>query len=184
MMGNGDFIIILALSASALLMVLAYAIWGLSMRFPATMITDILRFLNRPYGGVEVEIIYGLSELWFAMVFTLSAQALLNMTTTESLYQLIPHRIVAVPWWLSSMATLSGLILFSFGNRWCAPLRWFGALISAWIWSVMFARGLVETGGALGSLSFYFFGAVWQIRIMMSAWSRWGGAWHWYGGTQ
>jgi hypothetical protein len=183
-LSNGDLITVLALSASGLLMGLAYGTLFLARWRQRLMLNDVvLRFLDRPNGGVEVEMIYGLSELWFAIIYTLSAQVVLNMTTTEGLYWEIPHYVLAVPWWLSSMATLSGLVLFYLGNRWCSPLRWLGALVSAWIWSVMFARGLVETGGALGTLSFYFFGAVWQIRIMMSAWSRWSMAWHWHVGA-
>lgn len=144
------------------------------------MLAAILRFLDRPNGGVEVELLFGLSELWFAFIFTISAQVVLNMSTTEDLYWSVPHYVIAIPWWGSSLATLTGLVLYCFGNRWCAPLRWLGAFASAWIWSVMCMRGSIETSGALGSLAFYFLGAVWQIRIMMSAWRRWRGAWHWY----
>jgi hypothetical protein len=140
----------------------------------------ILRFLERPNGGVEVELIYGLSELWFAIIYTLSAQVVLNMTTTEDLYWSVPHYLLAIPWWISSAATLIGLMLYLKHNKWCAPLRWLGAFVSAWVWSVMLARGAVVSSGALGSLAFYFFGAIWQIRIMMSAWRRWGRAWNWY----
>ena len=179
-MSNGALITIIALSASALLMLLVHSTRFISSWHTPNMATKILNFLDRPYGGIEVETIYGLSELWFAVIFTISSQAVLNMTTTEKLYGFIPHYIIAIPWWLSSIATLSGLILFYYGNRWCAPLRWLGAFVSSWIWSAMLARGAVESGGALGTLAFYFFGAVWQIRIMMSAWRRWRGSWHWY----
>jgi hypothetical protein len=169
-------IIDITLSGSGLLMLLAYGAWLAEKRQISNVLTKILQFLDRPNGGVEVETIYCLSELWFALIFTLSAQVVLNMSTTEGLYWAIPHYVIAIPWWLSSAATLIGLVLYLRGNKWCAPLRWFGAFVSAWIWSMMFARGAVETGGALGTLAFYFFGAVWQIRIMMSAWRRWG-AW-------
>jgi hypothetical protein len=137
-----------------------------------------MEFLNRPNGGVEVEIVYAMTELWFAVTLTFSAETILNMTSLEDLYWAIPHRLLALPWWIASLATLAGLILYRQQNRWCAPLRWFGAFISAAIWFTMLQKGIAASGGLLGSLGFYFFGAVWQPRIMMSAWRRWSVAWH------
>lgn len=181
-MSNGDIITLLTLAASASFTLLVYGAWFVASRKHTAMFDTILKFLDRPNGGIEVEIIYGSVELWFAIIFSVTSQAVANMVTTEDLYWSIPHYVLAAPWWLSSVATLIGLLLYVRGNRWCAPLRWLGALLSSWIWSMMLARGAVASGGALGSLAFYFFGAVWQVRIMMSAWRRWGGAWHWYAG--
>ncbi len=133
---------------------------------------DFDAFLRRPNGGMEVEIIYAAVELWFAGVIMASAQSIANLTTLEDLFWSVPHRWLAAPWLASSLFTIIGLWLYWQGNKWCATLRSVGAFISAWIWFVMLLRGVHATDGLLPTLGFYFFGAVWQPRIMLTAWYR------------
>lgn len=159
----------------------AGGLWYLKRHRPTPnghSITDtFILFLDRPKGGLEFEAWYGVAALWFAFVFTLTPDAVKNLRTTEDLVWVIPHHVLAIPWWISSICTLVGLLLFVFKNRWCAPLRWVGAFMATFIWAVMFSRALMETGGALPTLIFYFIGMVWSPRVMMSSWGRWRRAW-------
>ena len=116
-------------------------------------------------------------EFWFAMSLLWTAQTVWNMSSLREFYWTIPHYILAIPWLAASLATGFGLLLYRWGNGWCSALRLAGAWVSAFIWFVMFFEGLVETGGALSTLGFYFAAMIWQIRIMISARRRVRAAW-------
>lgn len=138
-------------------------------------LTEVETFLDRPNGGMEVEIIYAGIELFVAGVLMLSGQSVLNVSPFKDLYWYVPHYELAIMWMCSGCLTYSGLLLYRRGNIWCAPLRWFGAFLSAglWFWVLRVVVGdtpfditqAIVTGVAG-------FGAIWQFRIMTSAWRR------------
>ena len=131
------------------------------------------RFLDRPDGGMEVEMLYAAAELWFAISITRSEISMLNMTSLESLVDTVPHYYVAGPWWIASLLTFTGLVLYWLWNHpLCAALRWAGAFVSACLWFAMTWRATAEAGADLPSLAFYALGAAWQPRIMYSAFRR------------
>lgn len=131
--------------------------------------SEVENFLDRPNGGIEVELFIAVVELWFAVALTVTAQTMWNMTTLREFYWVVPHYVMALPWLISSAATIGGLMLYRWGNKWASPIRLIGAHVSFVVWFVMFFTGLFASNGALGTLSFYFFSMIWQIRIMVSA---------------
>jgi hypothetical protein len=175
-------LLISMLSAFSIIMAFAGGVWYFRRHRPIlsrnSCIDKFILFLDRPNGGLEFETCYGVAALWYAVIFTLTPEAVLNLRTTKDLAFVMPHYVLAIPWWISSACTLVGLLLFKFRNHWCAPLRWIGAFVATFVWSVMFERGLIETGGALPTLVFYFIGMIWSPRLMMSSWGRWRGTWN------
>lgn len=122
---------------------------------------------------MEVEVIYAAVELWFAIAFALSALSVRHTATIEDLFWKVPHYYVALPWAIASMATISGLVLYYFDIPICARFRWVGSVISAGLWFVMFTRGAFWVQEPpYTTIAFYFFGAIWQPRIMYSAYRR------------
>jgi hypothetical protein len=130
---------------------------------------ELDEFIDRPLGGIEVEIVYALAEVWFAVTLFWSVSASLNVTTLTDLPWYIPFQVISIPFWLSSSLTISGLILARAGNRICSPLRFSGAFVASMIWSWMFYKDLIVIKGNSGDTAFYFLGFIWQIRIMISA---------------
>jgi len=93
-------------------------------------LSEIYEFLDRPNGGVEVELFIAGVELWFAVALMSTAQTMWNMTTLREFYWIVPHYIIALPWLASSAITICGLLLYRWGNRWASPVRLIGAHIS------------------------------------------------------
>jgi len=141
-------------------------------------IDELNKFLDRPNGGVEVEILYAISEIWFGITILLTPVTLLNMISLRELYWLVPHYIMCIPWLFAGTLTISGLLLYRKGYTVCAPMRLLGSYISTGLWFLMLGEGVFEAGAALGSLAFYFFGCVWQVRIMISAKRRLRAGWN------
>lgn len=143
------------------------------VRYSLITKADMRSFIDRPNGGMEVEMIYGAVEFWWALVITLYPVAILHTTTIEDLFWTVPHYYVAIPWWIAALLTWFGLWLYHEDKPICAWFRWSGAFVSAALWFVMFFRGaLIVPDTPWLTLSFYFFGAAWQPRIMYSAHRR------------
>lgn len=131
---------------------------------------ELRTFFNRPNGGLEVELICAIIETWFAIAVTWSAVPILETKTIEDLFWRVPHYYVAIPWWFAGLTSGLGLWLYRTNHPACARLRWWGAILSATLWGAMFIRGIHSPGNLVTICSF--FGAVWQPRIMYSAWRR------------
>jgi hypothetical protein len=131
----------------------------------------VLLFLARPLGGVELESFICLIEFCYGMALLLTAG---SAESTPALYKLIwyiPHYLLAAPWLGSVALTVTGLMLFSRGEPWCAPLRFSAAILSMFIWSWMAIKTLSVSGLELDVCLFAPF-VLAEVRIAAGAWQR------------
>ncbi len=115
---------------------------------------DVDEFLSRPLGGVEIESFIAANEISYFAWYGLFGQWAIS--GGELAY------IVGWTFLASALMTIAGLWFFARKDKKCAPLRWFGALVSIMLWSIM----------AVDVHWIFLLNAMAETRIMMSAWRR------------
>jgi hypothetical protein len=138
------------------------------------LVVKVRSFMDRPLGGMEVEIIYAGIEFIVGISILSHGQAVLDTGPFVWFYWELNYILLGCLWLMSSLLTYVGLLLFAMDNKWCAPLRFLGGFMSAWLWFWVFTHvstdlDRITTIVAAGSSGF---GALWQFRIIISAWRR------------
>lgn len=131
-------------------------------------------FLTRPYGGMEVEMLIGITEISQAMILFFVPAALWQTRAFQDLaYWGISPIVVAIPWLVAGTCSWVGIIFAFFHYRICAPLRWVGSFLSTlgWGWVAVKTGFVVDWSIVYVVICFLF--SFWSIRISGAAFSRW-----------
>jgi hypothetical protein len=137
--------------------------------------SEIAEFLDRPRGGMELEICFAFAEVWFGSTLIISpgGLALWNTAALQDFYGVKGAQAVGVPWLLAGSFTFVGLCYYRMGKPVCALLRFIGAFLSCWLWGWLAIVSGAIVVGLLPALGLYVAGFIAGIRIMFSAWRRW-----------
>jgi hypothetical protein len=136
--------------------------------------SHVKAFIDRPRGGLEVEMVYAGIELCVAVLILINGQEILDTPSFQIFYWKLSYVYVGIAWLVSAVLTYFGLILFWTRHKLCAVFRFLGALFSATVWFWVFwnvsttydrMTTAIVTGVSV-------FGIIWQYRIMISALSR------------
>lgn len=135
---------------------------------------ELFGFFARPYGGMEVEIMIAIAELWQAVALVAASQTMWNTRALQDfVYWGISAWLVAVPFTVASLLSLVGIVLFFRRNPACAPLRLYGSCLSSIIWSWLFFKTGFVLSWELGYVGTCFLFSIWSIRVMIAAKQRW-----------
>ncbi len=132
--------------------------------------------LNRPHGGMEVEMIISATEIAQALMLFVGPQTLWQTRAFQDfVYWGVPAWIIGIPWAAAGIVSWVGIV-FSLNGKVpeCAPMRWMGAFLSTILWGWV----AIKTGAVADWSIVYVFicllFSLWSIRSSVSAWRRWG----------
>lgn len=134
----------------------------------------IKEFFQRPWGGMEVEMIIATAEIGQAFLLIFLPESLWQTRAFQDfVYWGVNTWIVAVPWMVAGVSSWVGIVLALMHNKICAPLRWIGSFLSTLLWSwVAIKTGIVVDWSIVYVLICFLF-SFWSIRISAAAMSRW-----------
>lgn len=148
-------------------------LYALARQLSLRCYSGVAQFLMRRNGGIEVELLIALAEVWWGVSLVRNPIGLAQSQGLHDFYAAgWDANHLAVPWLLAGCLTIVGFVLLILRHRSSSILRFLGSTLGAFIWTMVFVKTGIVLDWSAPFNGIYFLFSAWSVRLIFASVAR------------